>query len=319
MRLKIILGSIFTLSLIGNIYLLTTQQTPTSPESTKALESTAKPLPYTLLSPRLFAENQNDIIINFMDLRKQLRADVETFPFKVGFYFEYLPSGTSIGVKEKEEFAIASLLKVPLVMATYKASNDNKISLSDNLIIRQSDLDPGFGELYKKGAGTKIELREAMRLSLVQSDNTAKNIITNTIPLKYLEDVFDSLDIAKDIDGKTILISPKGYASILRALYLSSYLPYEQSNQILTWLSETRFNDKVAAGVPSDIKVAHKIGSFETKDTKDNVFTDCGIIYVPKRPYILCVMVNADEDKAKNAMQFISEHIYKYVSSVNLN
>jgi hypothetical protein len=30
------------------------------------------------------------------------------------------------------------------------------------------------------------------------------------------------------------------------------------------------------------------------------------------------VMVNAEEDKAKNIMQFLAEHVYQYVSSVNL-
>lgn len=317
MQHKALIASILTLSVLGNLYTLKQSwiKAPIVAENPSAKED---PLPFELLSPRLFAENQNDIIINFMDLRKQLRADVETFPFKVGFYFEYLPSGTSIGIKEKDDFAIASLLKVPLVMAAYKASNDNKIALSDTLIIRKEDLDSGFGTLYTRGVGTKIELKEAMRLALVESDNTAKNVITASIPLNYLEDVFDSLDIAKDIDGKTILISPKGYASILRSLYLSSYLPYAQSNQILTWLSETSFNDKIAAPIPPNVKVAHKIGSFESKNQGENVFTDCGITYVPKRPYILCVMVNAEEAKAKNAMQFLSDHVYRYVSSVNL-
>lgn len=285
---------------------------------------TAKSIPeknsvstYSFLSPRIFAEHQNDIIINFMNLRQTFRADVASFPFKVGLYFEYLPSGTSIGINEKEEFAIASLLKVPLALATYEAVDDGVLRLDQELVIRQSDLDAKFGELYKKGAGYPITTQEAMRLSLVESDNTAKNLLLASIPLKYLEDVFDSLDIPKDSNNSTVLVSPKGYSSILRSLYLSSYVSYERSNQILTWLTQTPFNDKIAAPIPPDVPVAHKIGSFETRDGKSDVFTDCGITYVPKRPYILCVMVQGNEEQAKNAMQFIALHAYEYVKMAN--
>lgn len=309
-----VLALALLLSLAGNLYLAKNRPLlPPAATPTPSSQATA----YNLLSPRIFAENQNDIIINFMDLRNQLKADVATFPFKVGLYFEYLPSGTSIGINEKDNFAIASLLKVPLVMATYQAVNDGKFTLDQKLTLRQADLDTGFGTLYQRGVGASLSLQEAMRLSLVESDNTAKNVLTNTIPLKYLEDVFDSLDIPKDVAGKMILITPKSYSSILRALYLSSYLPYDQSNQILTWLAETPFDDKIAQPIPKDIKVAHKIGSFEAVNSQDDVFTDCGITYVPRRPYILCVMVNADETKAQNAMSFIAEHAYIYVKNAN--
>jgi hypothetical protein len=38
-------------------------------------------------------------------------------------------------------------------------------------------------------------------------------------------------------------------------------------------------------GVPSNVKVAHKIGeSLET-------YSDCGIVYYPGRPYSLCLMI----------------------------
>src|SRR3989344_2449297 len=69
-----------------------------------------KQLPY--LSKRIFTENPNDIAINFTYLRKTLNAYVGAQSGKVGVYFEYLPSGTSIGVNEKDEVKLSSLSKV---------------------------------------------------------------------------------------------------------------------------------------------------------------------------------------------------------------
>ena len=52
-----------------------------------------------LLSPRIFVQNPNDIIINFTDLREELRSVVsEEKSFHAGVYFEYLPTGVSIGI-----------------------------------------------------------------------------------------------------------------------------------------------------------------------------------------------------------------------------
>src|SRR3989344_5604219 len=76
-----------------------------NPESNQQEE-----FPY--LSKRIFTENPNDIAINFTYLRKKLNAYVGAQSGKVGVYFEYLPSGTSIGVNEKDEVKLSSLSKV---------------------------------------------------------------------------------------------------------------------------------------------------------------------------------------------------------------
>src|SRR4051812_43641694 len=76
--------------------------------------------PFPFLSSRIFASNQNDILINFVNLRDELRNYVNGVKDPLGLYFEYLPSGVSIGVNDKQEFILVSLLKVPVVMAVYR-------------------------------------------------------------------------------------------------------------------------------------------------------------------------------------------------------
>ena len=76
---------------------------------------------YPLLSQRIFVQQPNDTIINFTDLRSQLRSFVPAQKgLHAGVYFEYLPSGVSIGVNEKDNFISASLIKVPLIMGIFK-------------------------------------------------------------------------------------------------------------------------------------------------------------------------------------------------------
>jgi beta-lactamase class A len=139
------------------------------------------------------------------------------------------------------------------------------------------------------------------------------------LPEGAIDRVFDALDIPKHREGEYSVISPKNYSSILRSLYLSSYLRREDSNGILDILTQTKFNDKLPAGVPGKVLVAHKIGVFDENDAGQPVFSDCGIVYQPDRPYVLCIMVKADEATARQHIQLLSKMVYGYVSQVKEN
>lgn len=267
---------------------------------------------FPYLSKRIFVEDQNDIVINFVPLRTAMSDYVEKLDNPVGVYFEYLPSGISVGINEKDEYVIASLLKVPLVMAAYSQINKGELSLEQILVVEDRDLEPTFGDLWKRGAGTRITIEEAIRLILTESDNTAKNVLLHAVHPRLVEDILDYLDIPPSFEGQKLVITTKNYSSILRSLYLSSYLPFEYSNKILETLTHSKFNDKLTADIPSAIKVAHKIGVYEVEN--NTVYSDCGIIYAPQRPYLLCLMVNnAPEVKATEYMRHVSKMVYGYV------
>lgn len=271
---------------------------------------------YPFLAPRIFAANQNDILINFVNLRNQLTQYANSIKDSIGIYFEYLPSGNSIGINASNEYILVSLLKIPVVMAVYLQVEQGKVNLNDVLTVQQKDLDSQFGTLYQKGSGTKITVKDAILLTLADSDNTAKNVLGHLVSNDDILDVFDSLDIPEDSDQNTPVVSPKNYSSILRSLYLSSYLDRKYSNLLLDDMTKSHFNDQITQPIPNNIKIAHKIGVREVVNDIP-VYSDCGIIYLPHRPYILCIMTKASSDKAKEYMQTISKMIYDYVRMTN--
>lgn len=297
------------LNIITIAYILTPLAKKTTDQST-VLRKT-----FPLLSPRVFIENPNDILINFMELRTKLRTYTDSVKNPLGIYFEYLPSGVSIGINEKESFVLASLLKVPLVMGVYKNIEDGSIKKSDMKTIEEKHLDPYFGVLWKKGPGTKLSIEDLIRYTLTQSDNTAQRMLFTTLSDKNVEDVFDSLDIPRELTGTQPVVSAKNYSSILRSLYLSSYLHEENSQEMLTLLTQSPFSDKIVAGVPANITVAHKIGVHLGGEKNKEIYTDCGIVYIPERPYIICIMTKSDEPSARTVMKNLSKIIYDYVSS----
>lgn len=274
---------------------------------------------YEYLSKRIFAENRNDVLINFIPLRQALKTYVTKQPYPIGVYFEYLPAGTSIGVNDTLEVKIASLIKIPVVMATYKAIEEKKLTLDQVITIDEDDIDSSFGTLWEKGSGTTLTIQEAINLILKESDNTASRALTDVLPELSIERVFDSLDIPKNHEENYTLISPKNYTSILRSLYLSSYLEQKNSNALLDILTQTNYNDKLPAGVKHMVPVAHKIGVYNTDDKNElPIYSDCGIVYVPNRPYSLCIMMRGyKEEEVRKHMQLISSMVYQYIVKVN--
>ncbi|MBI1863268.1 serine hydrolase, partial [Candidatus Microgenomates bacterium] len=100
---------------------------------------------YKYLSKRIFISDQNDLLVNFVPLREKLSKYMDPLKHKVSVYFEYLPTGNSIGIHDKEEFIPASLLKMPLAMGAKKKIEDGKIDPNEDIVLNDQDIDPRFG------------------------------------------------------------------------------------------------------------------------------------------------------------------------------
>lgn len=268
---------------------------------------------YPLLSKRIFAEDQNDLLLDFVPLRKQLETKFKSLSVPYSMYFEYLPSGTSIRLGEDQELIAASLIKVPLTMNLYKAVELGKIDLDKQVMITDQDLDSAYGDLWKQGADTTISLRKAAEYALSQSDNTASHVIFNAINglLKADQESMNNLDIEQTMENGQAVINAKSYSSILKSLYLSSYVQREHSQEILGYLAKSTASNRITAQLPKDVIVAHKIGVFNANWSE----SDCGIVYTPRRPYSICIMVGLEEAKADAFIAEASKTIYDYVTA----
>ncbi|MBI5018978.1 serine hydrolase [Candidatus Gottesmanbacteria bacterium] len=308
---------IFSVSILANI--LMAGYLFFSPRRTLPISKKESQANFQYLAPRIFAENQNDVLINFIELRTKLQTYVTPIPDRIGVFFEYLPSGTSIGINEKQEYLVASLLKVPVAMAAYESIIEGKLKEDTVLTLDKSHLDPYFGALWQEGPGYQLTLSDAIQRMLKQSDNTAARVIFDKLPPGAVENIFDQLDIPKVINESQPVVTPKNYASILKSLYLSSILPKEESQKLLTILTQTDFNDRIVAGIPQGVPVAHKIGFHTYPNLNQSIYTDCGIVYPPSRPFILCIMVQSSEERALLYMKDISRMVYTYVTSYEKN
>ncbi len=296
------------LLLVGNIGWIARDSVDT--DENKAVQLQLK---YPFLSRRILADNPNDILINFVPLRKKLETKFGSLQVQKSFYFEYLPDGTSIKIGDDKELVAASLIKLPLVMNLYHAAELGRIDLNATMTVTESEVDGGYGDLYLKGAGHKLTLRQAAQYALEQSDNTAAHVIYDAMQgvLSYDQESLAQLDIDQTLQNGQAVISAKSYSSILKSLYFASYLTKNSSQELLGYLAKSESTNRLTKYLPADVPVAHKIGVNNTNWSE----SDCGVVYVPKRPYLICVMVGLPDEEANTFIAEVSKDVYDFVVS----
>lgn len=291
------------------------------PENSKRQLNSEKNLSF--VNPTVMSNLNKHFIINFGPIRKELSVIQAKYPQKTYVYFLYLNNGAWTGLNEREDFTAASTVKVPLAMSAMKAVEMGKLNLNDRYTLGELDLNQDFGDLYKVGLNNDFSLDELVKIMLEKSDNTAaiavQNILMNIGITDPLADVYSQFGWAygenvplfgEGIMPSYVKINLKTLSNMFLALYNATYLSPEHSEEILNYLANTPFNEKIAAGVPEGISVSHKIGI----SANDETFSDCGIIYAPNRHYLLCVGSNGgDERQANRFMADVSKAVYDYV------
>ena len=67
--------------------------------------------------------------------------------------------------------------------------------------------------------------------------------------------------------------------------------------------------------VPSGIRVVHKFGEAIEDQGRTIYYNDCGIVYAPAKPYLLCISMRGkkDVDSLIEAAKTISNFVYNEI------
>jgi len=158
--------------------------------------------------------------------------------------------------------------------------------------------------------GKEYTVEELIRRMIVYSDNGAATLLYAQLNADYLSSIYSDMGVEQPNIGRTEnYMSVSEYAAFFRILYNASYLNRDMSEKALNLLSKSEYKNGLLAGVPADIVVSHKFG----ERIYDNIFQlhDCGVIYHPKSPYILCLMTRGENfANLEGAIKDISKGVY---------
>ena len=236
-------------------------------------------------------------------------------------YLRDLNNGPWIGINEKEYFSPASLVKVPVMIALYRAAQTDPSVLTQQFEIQPDDTNYSEQNILPSQTlvqGQIYTIDQLIDQMIIYSDNRAKDIlvdyITPEVVFKTFSDLgIDTSKLINNPDGNNLTV--KEYASFFRILFNASYLNKEMSEKALKLLSQTEYNQAITKNIPSELKVSHKYGERYYLDTQEKQLHDCGIVYLPKSPYLICIMTRGyDFSKLNQVVSQISDSVY-----LNLN
>jgi beta-lactamase class A len=245
----------------------------------------------------------------------------------LSIYFRDLNNGEWVGLEEKEYFSPSSMLKTPVLVALFKYAQYDQSILDKVITLKEEDFQnvslqytPGEKVLL---AGEQYTMLDLAKIMIKESNNVAARVVRINIPDKYFEKTFAQVGVSFFSKEEDFLIRVKDMAGFWRVLFNASYLSREYSEEVLKILSETSYDNGIVAGVPKNIVVAHKFGERvaeglllenEIFGINDVQVHDCGIVYFPGKPYIMCVMTRGTSFKnQEKAIAEVSAYFYKEV------
>ena len=214
-----------------------------------------------------------------------------------------------------EDFAIhpdtvltgASLNKLPIVAYLYHLASKKEIDLQDTIVIQKSDIqDYGTGVIRYEEPGKTYTLQYLAQLALQKSDNTAAHVLE----IRLGEDNVQAYAYQIGMSSTNMVdndISCRDAETFFKYLNKNKIANPALSKEMLGYLENTDFEDRLPRFLPKELHVYHKTGDGV------NFIHDAGIISNGKSPFVLVVTSSniPDEDKAKTVIGTIAKIIFE--------
>jgi beta-lactamase class A len=280
------------------------------------------------ISPLLYVADSGTPSSWLDPLQSKIAQEIQTdqqqgLASDIGVYFRDFNNGGWTGVNQNDQFAPASLLKVPNMIAVLKAAEANPDILNNEILYDGSFNDNTLEDikpLKQIEAGKTYTVNTLLQFMVQYSDNNANELLINEIGQPAISDVYSDLDVPYEETSTSDFMSPEQYATFFRVLYSSTYLSPDLSTKALELLSNADFPEGIEAGVPADVVVAQKFGerNFLAADgsSTGEELHNCGIVYNPEHPYLLCIMTKgSDFVKLENVIHDMSALVWQEVDS----
>jgi beta-lactamase class A len=236
---------------------------------------------------------------------------------KVAVAVKNLATGEAFFLNADEVMPTASLIKLPVMVETYWQAAEGKVKLGTTLTLKKEDKVGGSGILTQHFSdGATFPLKDAVRLMIVFSDNTATNLTLDQIGLPGTNARMEKLGLtntkinAKVFRADTRLDQERGkkyglgsttareMVQLLELIHGGKVVSVEACKEMLGHLKACEDKEKFPRFLPAGTVVAHKTGSVNASKT------DAGIIYVPDPadkkktiPVAVCVLTDGNKDQ----------------------
>lgn len=194
-----------------------------------------------------------------------------------------------------DKMTLASTYKLFLAFAVYHEVEEGNLKINSKM----------------NGGNTVKKCIEKM---IVYSDNPCGKDLGFLIGWKRAEEIlnkaginnvkldsFTGEELDEDMSGTS-----QAHSKLLQLIHTGNFISKKHSQDLIEYMEDQRWRERIPAGVPNDVKVADKPGFWL------DIQNDAGIVYGPKSTYILVVLSSGG--KADDIAE-LSEIIYDYLQN----
>jgi beta-lactamase class A len=250
------------------------------------------------------------------------RADVDALIAKSGaevaVAFRTLDGRDELLIRPDVEFHAASTMKVPVMIELFRQAHAGALSLDDHVpIVNQFhsivdgspyalDIsDDSDAEVYSH-VGSRMSYRELCEAMITVSSNFAANVLIERLGAKNIQRTTDALGargmhVLRGVEdtkafekGLNNTTTARALMTLMEAIAQGKAVDAAASEEMVAILKRQQFNDRIPAGLPAGISVAHKTGEIT------RIQHDAAIVYAP-RPFVLIVLVRGLDDPKRGS------------------
>ena len=240
-------------------------------------------------------------------LDDKIRAALDGFKGSVYIYAKNLDTGKEYGLRADEQVRTASTIKVPIMAETFRQVAEGELAWTDELIVAKGKKVGGSGILGEFSDDSKIDLRTAVHLMIVLSDNTATNLVLEKVTSDAVNEYMaklglnDTLSMRKSGGGGDSQAwlndtrnrmfglgrsSPRDMVRLLEMMERGEVVSKDASAQMIAILKRQQLKDGIGRGSPDTIQVASKSGAL------DRLRADVGIAYTRRGRVVMAIYMD---------------------------
>lgn len=216
-----------------------------------------------------------------------------------------LTSGRIFTYNADAVFPTASSIKIAIMIQVFRDERARKFAFGDKVTLGPKDNAGGSGgplqKALDKGSVT-VTVRELMEDMIQYSDNSATNKLIDLVGMDRVNGLIREfglertrlrrkmMDTAAAARGDENVSTPLEMARIVRSIYSNQAADPASCQEMLSVMKKV--DAYMRPVIPGDVEVASKPGDL------DGVRTETGIVFLPKRPFIISVMSAYLSDRA---------------------
>jgi beta-lactamase class A len=206
---------------------------------------------------------------------------------EIGLAVRHLESGDVLSINGEGDFASASTIKILILAALANAFDEGRFDPTDKVAVREELKVEGSGVLNWLETGLELSLRDHAWLMTAISDNTASNVLIDTVGLEQIAATGDAIGVGGTTLARMFMgrhappgaprnrATADGLLAILTAIEQDTAASPERCAWMREMMGDQQHVDRLPRHLPEGVSYRGKTGSLT------GVVHDCGVLSGP--------------------------------------